>query len=52
MRKRAIWELFLLAAGTLYMGVVLCDNVQCSSFAVVFVALAGQVLVTGRREKD
>jgi hypothetical protein len=52
MPKRLIWELFLLVAGLLYVVMVLCDNVECLSFAVVFVALAAQELVHARRERD
>ncbi len=51
MPKRLMWELFLLAAGFLYMAVVLCDNVECRSFAIAYVALAAQELVHGRLKK-
>ena len=52
MPKRLIWELFLLAAGILYVAVVLCDNVECRSFAVAYVAVAALQLVHGHRERS
>jgi len=52
MSKRAIWELFLLTAGILYVVVVLCGNVECVSFAAAYVALAAQALVHAHRERS
>jgi hypothetical protein len=52
MPKRMIWELFLLVAGFLYLVILLFGNVECRSFAVVFVALAAEELVHAHREKD
>ena len=52
MPKRVIWELFLLTAGLLYVVMVLCDNVECLSFAVAYVALATEQLVHVHRAKD
>jgi hypothetical protein len=52
MPKRTIWEVFLLAVGVSYVGVVLCGNVQSRGFEVAFLALAAQVLASGHRKKD
>jgi hypothetical protein len=52
MPKKLIWELFLLVAGVLYVAVVLCDNVECRSFAVAYVVLAALQLVQGHRERS
>jgi hypothetical protein len=52
MPKRLVSDLFLLVAGLLYVVMVLCDNVECRSFAVVYVALAAQELVRAHGQKD
>jgi hypothetical protein len=52
MPKRAIWELFLLMAGLVYVVMALCDiNVESLAFVAAFVALAAQELVHAHREK-
>ena len=51
MEKRLVWELFLLAAGIMYVVMALCESVQSVAFVVVFVTLAAQELVHTRREK-
>lgn len=50
-RPRAFWDIALALAGLIYIGTLLCFNLQSPLFAAAFIVLAAYEVIEPRRRK-
>jgi fatty acid desaturase len=50
-RQRAFWDTVLGLAGLIYIGTLLCFNIQSPLFAAAFIVLAAYEVIEPRRRK-